>query len=308
MLIRTFTRAILSAMALVACVSATARAQRNYGETLDTTVALDRQATVDVSLMSGRVEIVGGGGSQARVRATTDRGDIQFDAAPGRLRLSVNPGHGGRGDARFELSVPAGTRVIVNSLSAPISIRGVKGEVDVNTVSGNVTVTDAARKLKAESVSGNVVVSQVTGDVTASSVSGRVDATDINGDLETESVSGRISMAGVRSRFVRSGSVSGRISYAGTFEPDGTYEFKSHSGGLRLSLPADVGAQVRIETFSGSVDSDFPVTLQPNTDKRSSNRRIEFKIGNGRSRIVAESFSGNIKLERGHGRDSRNDQ
>jgi hypothetical protein len=33
---------------------------------------------------------------------------------------------------------------------------------------------------------------------------------------------------------------------------------------------------------------------------------MEFKIGNGRSRIVAESFSGNIKLERGDGRDSRN--
>lgn len=63
---------------------------------------------------------------------------------------------------------------------------------------------------------------------------------------------------------------------------------------------------MRIETFSGSVDSDFPVTLQPNTDGRGSNRRMEFKIGNGRARIVAESFSGTIKLERGDGRDSRN--
>jgi DUF4097 and DUF4098 domain-containing protein YvlB len=303
---RTITRAVLSSLALVACVTATAQGQRNYyGESLDTVVTLDRQATVDLSLMSGSVDIVGGSGSQARIRASTDRGEIQFDAGPGRLQLSVDPSHGGRGDARFQLTVPAGTRVIVNSLSASISIRGAKGEVDANAVSGNITVTDAARKVKAESVSGNVIVSQVTGDVRASSVSGRADVTDVNGDLETETVSGRIAMMGIKSRFVRAGSVSGRISYAGTFEPDGTYEFKSHSGGVRLSLPADVGAQVRIETFSGSVDSDFPVTLQPNTDGRSSNRRMEFKIGNGRSRIVAESFSGNIILQRGNGRDSR---
>jgi DUF4097 and DUF4098 domain-containing protein YvlB len=100
--------------------------------------------------------------------------------------------------------------------------------------------------------------------------------------------------------------VSGRITYSGTFAPDGTYEFKSHSGSVRLVLPQNVGAQLRVETFSGSVDSDFPVTLQPSDDGRGAGRKMEFKIGNGRSRIVAESFSGSIKLERGDGRDSRN--
>jgi DUF4097 and DUF4098 domain-containing protein YvlB len=239
------------------------------------------------------------------VRATTDRGEIRFDASSSRIMLSVDPRHGGRGDATFELTVPEGTRVIANSISAPVSIRGAKGEVDVSAVSGSVVVDDASGKVKAESVSGNVEVSRVNGDLRASSVSGRVVVSNVSGDLESESVSGRITMTGAKSRFVRAGSVSGSIWYAGTFEPDGTYEFKSHSGGVRLSLPADVGATVRIDTFSGSVDSDFPVTLQPNTDGRGSNRRVELKIGNGRSRITAESFSGSIRLERGAGRDSR---
>ena len=299
-------RALLSAIVLIAGVSTKAMAQRRYTESLDTTVTLDRQATVDLSLFSGRVDVVGGSGSQAHIRATIDRGGIDFDAGPSRVRLSVDPSRGGPGDARYELTVPAGTRVLVNSLSGSISVRGVKGEVDANAVSGSIIVTDATRKVKAESVSGSVEVSRVTGDVNASSVSGRVQVDDVSGDLETESVSGRLSMLGIKSKFVRAGSVSGRISYGGTFEPDGSYEFKSHSGGVLLSLPADVGAQVRIETFSGSVDSDFPVTLQPNADDRGSNRRMEFKIGNGRARIVAESFSGTIKLQRGDGRDSRN--
>jgi DUF4097 and DUF4098 domain-containing protein YvlB len=295
-------------LGLAACVTATAQAQRDYGETLDTTVTLDRQATVDLSLMSGRVEVIGGSGSQAHVRATSTRGDIQFDVGPGRLRLSVDPGRHGMGDARFEVTVPAGTRVIVNSLSAPLSIRGVKGEVDANSVSGSIDVNDATRKVKAESVSGNVEVSQVVGDVRASSVSGRVEVDDVAGDLETESVSGRISMTRARSKYVRSGTVSGRITYAGTFEPAGSYEFKTHSGSITLALPAGVGAQVRIETFSGNVNSDFPVTLQPRTRDGDTNGRIEFKIGDGRSRIVAESFSGNIRIQRGDGRDSRDEQ
>src|SRR5687768_11349170 len=232
-------KVVLSSLALVACVTATAQAQRDYRESLDTTVTLDRQATVDLSLMSGRIEVVGGSGSQARVRATTTRGEIRFDAAGGRLRLSVDPGgrrcredHGadcahGDGDARFVVTVPHGTRVLANSISAPISVRGSKGEVDVNSVSGSVIVSDAARKVKAASVSGNVSVSQVAGDVRASSVSGRVEMADVAGDIESESVSGRISITGARSKYVRAGTVSGRIAYAGTFDPSGTYHFKS---------------------------------------------------------------------------------
>jgi DUF4097 and DUF4098 domain-containing protein YvlB len=297
---------LLTGGALVVCFAGTVQAQRNYGETLDTTVTL-RQGTVDLSLMSGRIEVVGGSGSEAHIRATTSLGDIQFDAGPGRIRLSVEPGsRGGVGDAQFELTVPAGTRVIANSLSGSVSIRGVKGEVDVNTVSGSIDVSDAARKVKLESVSGNVEAAHIAGDTRASSVSGRVEVDDVAGDLETESVSGRITMLGARSKYVRAGSVSGRIAYAGTFEGGGSYEFKSHSGSVRLSLPANVGAEVRVETFSGSIDSDFPVTLQPTTTSRGhSSGRIEFKIGDGRSRIVAESFSGTIKIERGDGRDSR---
>ena len=297
---------LLTGGAFVVCFAGTVQAQRNYGETLDTTVTLDRQGTVDLSLMSGRIEVVGGAGSQAHIRATTNRGDIQFDAGPGRIRLAVESGSRGGGDAQFELTVPTGTRVIANSLSGSVSIRGVKGEVDVNSVSGSIDVSDAARKVKLESVSGNVEAARIAGDTRASSVSGRVEVDDVAGDLETESVSGRITMLGARSKYVRAGSVSGRIAYAGTFESGGSYEFKSHSGSLRLSLPANVGAVVRVETFSGSIDSDFPVTLQPTTTSRGhSNGRIEFKIGDGRSRIVAESFSGNIKIERGDGRDSR---
>jgi DUF4097 and DUF4098 domain-containing protein YvlB len=311
--IRKIAGALFSAFALSALTSGAASAQTRYGESLDTLVTLDRQATVDISLLSGRVTVIGGGGSQAHIKAFSENGDIQFDAEPGRIRLQVDPGHRDcykcrGGDATFDLTVPAGTRVIVNSISAPVSVRGTKGEVDVNAVSGSVVVFDAARKVKAESVSGNVEVSQVTGDVRASSVSGRVQLDDINGDIETESVSGRLTMNNARSRFVRAETVSGRVSYAGTFTPDGTYEFKSHSGSVYLTLPSDIGAQVRIETFSGTVDSDFPVTLQPNTDGRSSNKRMEFRIGNGRSRIVAESFSGSIKLQRGDNRSTGTDR
>src|SRR3712207_7977757 len=45
-------------------------------------------------------------------------------------------------------------------------------------------------------------------------------------------------------------------------------DFDAHSGDVRLVVPADAGAQISVETFSGTIDSDFPMTLQPTARTR----------------------------------------
>jgi DUF4097 and DUF4098 domain-containing protein YvlB len=70
-------------------------------------------------------------------------------------------------------------------------------------------------------------------------------------------------------------------------------------------VPAGTGATVSLETFSGNVDSDFPVTLGAGTNRTGGDSKFEFKIGDGRARIILESFSGNIRIQRGTSRDNR---
>jgi hypothetical protein len=291
----------LIAMATLACGAASASAQSpRYEDVVDTAVALTREGTLDVSLMGGRVNITGADGSQVRVKARALSGTLQFYATPSRVRLGVDTRrHGTGSDAVFEISVPRGTRVLVNSMSAPVSIQNVRGEVNVESMSGSVDVADAIRKVTAHTLSGRMLISSVDGDIEAGTVSGPIQLNEVAGDVAAESVSGRLMMIGVRSKLLRSGTVSGRIEYAGTLDPAGTYEFKSHSGSLRLLVPGNSGARFRIESFSGSVSSDFPVTLQP----KGFENKLEYTIGDGRARVVAETFSGSIRIERDTGRE-----
>jgi len=53
------------------------------------------------------------------------------------------------------------------------------------------------------------------------------------------------------------------------------------------------------------VDSDFPVTLESGRTHKGHESKFEFRIGNGRSRINAETFSGDIRIQRGTSRDNR---
>ncbi len=267
---------------------------------IDTVVPLERNGTVDLTIISGRIRVTGWDRSDVKVSASIDRGYVKMDAGMSRVRLTVDGDRGRAGEAVFELSVPRGTRLVMSSTSGDLYSSRTFGEVNVESVSGDIEVSDVLRRLTVESVSGSQKIDNVTGDVRAEAVSGRIEMDNIIGDIEAESVSGRLMMLDVKSKFVKAGSVSGRVGFAGAIDPAGRYEFESHSGSIRLAVPDNTGALLRVETFSGHVESDFPVTLQPN---RGGQNRFEFQIGSGNARISAETFSGSINIIRGTSRD-----
>ncbi|MDH5235941.1 MAG: DUF4097 domain-containing protein, partial [Gemmatimonadota bacterium] len=126
----------------------------------------------------------------------------------------------------------------------------------------------------------------------------------VEGDLGAESVSGSIDVRDARVRTLRTQSVSGDVTYDGAFARDGDYRFNSHSGSILFSLPANAGADLEMETFSGRISSDFPVTLQPGESVGRRGRRMQFTLGAGGTRISAETFSGNITIRRSAARDN----
>jgi DUF4097 and DUF4098 domain-containing protein YvlB len=296
----------VSAIALLA-PARNAGAQSDYREKFDTTVTLDHGGTVNISVYAGHVNVIGTSGSQVKVHGVVDRGEVRFDAHSGSVRIQVDPEdrHYGAGKADLDLTVPFGTRVQIDGFSAPYSVKGVKGEVKLETMSGSAEVSDAVGDVTIETVSGNISATDINGDLRATAVSGRLDITNVNGDIEGESVSGHIWISGAKSKLARAETVSGSVSYSGTVDPAGTYTFKTNAGRVTLAVPPDIGATVSLETFNGSVDSDFPVTLGSGTNRMGHDSRFEFKIGNGRARIVLETFSGNIRIQRGLARDNQ---
>lgn len=293
------TRLITAAVVAMA-LPLTAKAQDVRGPTqIDTTLRLDRQGTVDLSLISGRIRVTGWDRQEVKISASVERGVLQLDANTSRINLTVDMPEGSRrhnlGDARYDVSVPRGTRLILEGVSANISATGSEGEIEANSVSGDVEITGGTREVNVESVSGSVRASQVNGNLRAESVSGDVRIENVSGNVEASSVSGGLRLVGVQSKDVRTETVSGDVLYAGNIDPNGKYSFESHSGTLRLDILRGAGAQFSVETFSGDIDTDFPVTMRPGQTKKQ-NGRLEFSIGDGRARVSAQTFSGRILI------------
>jgi DUF4097 and DUF4098 domain-containing protein YvlB len=305
------------ALAAVAGAPRLAGAQQSGPWRIDTTVTLARGGTVDLSLITGDITVSAGGGDQVRVRGLSERVPFVFERSASSVRVRLESrncrrgdrdryGECGDGEERLEVTVPTGTRVIGASVSGTVRVRGVNGEIEAKSVSGDVEVEGATRRAVLQSVSGDVSGRSLQGEVRAQSVSGDVELQSVTGPVDAESVSGDVTLRGMRSDRVEVETVSGEVLYDGSFARDGRYDFKSHSGDVRLVMPADVSASLEARTFSGEIDSDFTMTLRPGSESGGHrNRRMSFTLGEGGARITAETFSGTINLQRAGARSNR---
>ncbi|MFN8571579.1 MAG: DUF4097 family beta strand repeat-containing protein [Gemmatimonadaceae bacterium] len=265
-------------------------------EKIDTTFAFSKDGVVDLSNISGEVVVNGWSRGEARVRAYSERGRFRSNMSSSRITVETESIRGRTGETRIDVSIPEGVRVIIRSTSGDVTAHDTRGPVEANSTSGDVIVKNAKGRVTVENVSGDIQVTEVEGDVEANSVSGGVELEDIRGDVRVETTSSDISLTDVRSTDVYASTVSGEVTFSGSVEGNGRYEFHSHSGEVSLDLPKSIGARFSIETYSGAIDSDFPMTLQPGERTNRRPRRFEFTVGSGEAHIVAESFSGDVKI------------
>ena len=209
------------------------------------------------------------------------------------------------GERRLRRLVPAAAAVAVKTISGNVGVAKVNGEVRAETVSGDVTVTGTPNVALARTVSGDVVARDIGGASTLSlsTVSGSVTASGLKAkSLECGAVSGNIELSGVQVERLLAKSVSGDIQFGAVLAKGGRYEFGAHSGNIRVILGSDAGFELDASTFSGSVRSDFPVTLRSQTggsrDRQDANRTIRGAYGDAGAILSIKTFSGTVVISR----------
>jgi len=161
-------------------------------------------------------------------------------------------------------------------------------------VRGDVTVKGAEGNVSAHSVEGSVTVTDVNGRVEAQSVNESVTVARVTGDLAVQTVNGDVALEAIKSASVEASTVNGDITYDGTIQNGGRYELSTHQGDIAITMPENANATVSVNTFNGSFESDYPVTLTGKNQRR----KFSFTIGNGSARVDLESFGGDIRLAR----------
>ncbi|HEX6630678.1 MAG TPA: DUF4097 family beta strand repeat-containing protein [Gemmatimonadaceae bacterium] len=268
---------------------------------IDTTFAFDDDGLVDLTQLSGEIVVTAWDRDEVRVVARAQYGRVDPSFSRQRIFLRVIPdaAHGGRlGDSRYELLVPEGTRVKAAATSGAVRVSGTRGEVEIGTRTGAITVTDVQGLVTLTSLAGAVTTEAIDGDLAVSTAGGAVTARDVTGDVRVKTVGGAIDLRDVDSRSVSAQSTGGSVTFEGSLAEGGRYELGSHAGTVRLLLPEDASVELTVETFTGEVATDFPVTLAGGARRGARPRTLGFTLGDGAARVSIQTFSGGIVLQR----------
>ncbi len=270
-------------------------------ERVDKSAPANPTGVVEIENVSGSVRVIGWNRDRVQVEGTLGRGTERLDFEAGTQRTSIRvvlPRHCHDCDGSdLEIHVPMGSRVEVEAVSADVSVRDVQGMLLLKSVSGEVMVTGDPKEVDARSVSGDVEISAVSAPVRAKSVSGDVRIRGAEGDVEAGSVSGEVLVEGGMIDRGEFGTTSGDIVIDGDLGPTARIDVKTVSGNIDFLLPASVGADFEISSFSGDIRNAFGPGAR-RVSRYTSEKELTFTAGSGGARVTARSFSGDVRLRR----------
>lgn len=238
------------------------------------TLPLTRPAdpmTLNIDLISAKIEVIGEERKDAQIAITMSNSDRRIKTPSGLKTLS-----GGSG----ALEITEEDNVVT-----------VDSEMPMTKVQLVVRVPRRANLALSTANDSEITVRDVTGTLQLTNINGPVSATNVNGSVIAESVNEAIT-----------------VGLAGINANEAT-SLSSLNGDLTLSLPANAGAELRIDNSEGQIDSDFELDVKPGKPSvtRSEGRRgvsvrvedaIVATINGGGPVIKLKTLNGKIKIEK----------
>jgi len=266
---------------------------------VDETRPLAADGRVEISNISGEIEVIGWSGDGVSITGKLEDGVEELVLSSGGSRLSIEVELERRtrsnGSAYLTIKVPRTADLEIETVSADISVDGVLGELDLESVSGQVEISGETRSVEAASVSGDVIATSTSGSSELESVSGNIIVRQATGRLDADVVSGNIEIEdGILDSF-NAETVSGSIFCAAVPTDRGRFSLETMSGTVEIVVPSEINADFYIETYSGSIKNDIGPAPK-RTDKYAPGKELRFTAGSGGPKISIESFSGSVKL------------
>ncbi len=281
------------------------------GTPINQSKAVNPDASIEITNVKGSVAVSAWDKPEVSITGTLGEGSrgLTVEGGGAHLTVKVEGADKGKkgwfdwgsdsrlGDSDLQLKVPRGASLDINVVSANVSVDEVAGRsVDVQSVSGRVRLATTAPRLRVDAVSGDVEFAGKAEDTNIQTVSGDVRVRGVGGRLHTETVSGNTHVETAQPlREGEASTVSGDIDLRSALAKGGRVHMESMSGDVRVRVPADTSARLRVESFSGTIKSDFGTVKREEFGPGSS---LEERLGDGDGELSLESFSGDVTVQR----------
>ncbi len=281
------------------------------------------RATLRVIFPGDRIRYpgMGRGSTEIRVREDGtfdghgghhDHDDEDSDGGGRRVRIS-STGSGLEAWADLKVAIPAGRAVTLHlavgkvtaanvdghlrllTAAAPVTVTGLKGALGVEVGSGDVRLSGIEGDVRAETGSGSVELTRARArEVTVETGSGDVEASTVEAEhLSIETGSGDVRITAAKAPRVGLETGSGTVTVELQSQVD-RLDVETGSGDVVITAPANLSAELVMDTGSGDISTDFPLTVT-----RTARDHLRGTVGDGKGKISVETGSGGVRLIKG---------
>jgi DUF4097 and DUF4098 domain-containing protein YvlB len=270
----------------------------------DKQLPADPRGMVEISNVSGKIEVTGWDEPQVSVNANlpSDSDTLDFRSDHGRTTITVKrPGFSfgfGAGGVNLRVKVPRGSEVEVTAVSADVTSAGLTGTQRLKSVSGSIRADIAQADVEAKTVSGDVTLrgQGKPAELHLTTISGSLRLEHGAGDVEANTTSGEINMEVDGGRSLRMRTISGDVVFHGTVTKDADVDTQTVSGDVKLHAKPETGYEYEATTFSGDIDNCFNVKAQ-RTSQYGPGERLNGSVGTGGGgHVRVKTMSGDINL------------
>ncbi len=195
---------------------------------------------------------------------------------------------GGSGDISLETIDGA---VTIESISGKISLSEIKGDIIIACGGTDIEMTSVTGLIDIRSASGKTSGIYIDGPVKIAKTSGQVIMNNLNGDLRVKSTSGNVEIHQLNGA-IDIQTNSGNVKVETELSSERGYHVETTVGEIIFRVPETSSGTVRLETLSGSINTELPLTI-----RTFSKNKLIGDFGSGGPKITLTTESGDITLE-----------
>lgn len=282
-------------------LAASAAATASDDKTFDRQVAAQPRGVVEISNVTGSIEVSGWDRSEVSVHADLDSGVERVEVSGEGPRTTIKvmlPHTSSQGsEARLKVKMPKDSELDVSAVNADVTTSGVLGVQRLSAVSGNISAELAGADAEVKTVSGDLRLKGhgQPARLHVSSVSGDLHLEHGAGDLEASTVNGTLIVSLDSARGVHARTTSGDLRFEGKLTRGATLEASTVSGDLNVRAAAEGGFAYEVSSFSGDITDCFNATPE-RLSNYAPGSRLEGTRGEGAGHVRLKTMSGDVHL------------
>jgi DUF4097 and DUF4098 domain-containing protein YvlB len=290
-------RLAVALLALLAGTTATASSDKTF----DRQVPAQPRGVVEISNVSGSIEVSGWERSEVSVHAELDAGVERVDVSSdgGRTTIKVVLPHVSSqgGEARLQVKIPKASELNISAVNADVNSNGVIGVQRLSAVSGNITAELDGADVELKTVSGDLRLKGHGQPARAhlSTVSGNVQLEHGAGDVEASTVNGTLSLSLDGASSVRARTTAGDVRLEGKLARGATLEASTVSGDVNVRASAEGGYAYEVSSFTGDITDCFNASAE-RASKYAPGSRLQGTRGEGVGHLRLKTMSGDVQL------------